>query len=505
MLSISDPGAPDAPCPAPFNLAAHVLARGAALPDKLALQIVRPTGAERWSYGRLIAAVRGAGSGLLALGLVPGDRVLLRLGNTPDFPVAFLGAIAAGLVPVPTSAQLTVPEITAMAARIAPALIIAADGIALPEGMPCPVLPAARLHAMADLPPCDWHMGAPDRPAYAVFTSGTSGHPQAVLHAHRAIWARRMMHDGWEGLGEADRLLHAGAFNWTYTLGTGLMDPWTVGATALIPGAGVTPDQLPLLLKRFDATILAAAPGVIRQMLRSTLPALPRLRHGLSAGESLSPALRQDWQARTGTDLHEALGMSECSTFISGNPARPAPEGCTGFAQPGRRIAVLGDDGPLPRGEAGTLAVWRNDPGLMLEYLNDPSETAARFRDGWFLTGDQVEMRADGAIRYLGRADDQMNPGGYRVSPLEVEAALAGLPGAQDFAVAEVAVKPGTTVIACFYTATEPLDADTLATFATERLARYRQPRLWQRLDALPRNANGKLNRRALAAAWRPE
>ncbi|MFN7053108.1 MAG: AMP-binding protein, partial [Gemmobacter sp.] len=127
----------------------------------------------------------------------------------------------------------------------------------------------------------------------------------------------------------------------------------------LIPGAGVTPEQLPLLLKRFDATILAAAPGVIRQMLRTTLPALPKLRHGLSAGESLLPALRQDWRDRTGTDLHEALGMSECSTFISGSPARPAPEGCAGYPQPGRRVAVLGAEGPVLRGEAGTLAVHR--------------------------------------------------------------------------------------------------------------------------------------------------
>lgn len=503
MLSVTDPGPRD-PCPAPFNLAAHVLAAGGAQPDRIALQILRPTGAERWSYARLIAAVRGAATGLLALGLVPGDRVLLRLGNTPDFPVAFLGAIAAGLVPVPTSTQLTRPEITAMAARIAPRLVIAADGVPCPEG-DYPVLPAARLAAMADLPPADWHMAAPDRPAYVIFTSGTTGVPAAVVHGHRAIWARRMMHRDWEGLTPADRILHAGAFNWTYTLGTGLMDPWTLGATALIPAAGVMPDQLALLLKRFDATIFAAAPGVIRQMLRGAVPALPRLRHGLAAGESLLPGLRDQWQATTGTDLHEALGMSECSTFVSGAPGRAAPRGCIGWAQPGRRIAVLGADGPLPRDQAGELAVARDDPGLMLEYLNAPSETAARFRGDWFLTGDQVVMRADGAISYLGRADDQMNPGGYRVSPVEVEAALAGLPGVQDLAVAEVEIKPGTRVICGFYTADQDLDPATLSEYAAPRLARYRQPRLWQRLESLPRNANGKLNRRALPAAWRPE
>ena len=94
------------------------------------------------------------------------------------------------------------------------------------------------LRAMRSLPPCAYAMGDPDRMAYAVYTSGTSGKPRAVAHAHRAIWARQMMFDGWYGIGADDRLLHAGAFNWTFTLGTGLMDPWTVGATALIPEPG---------------------------------------------------------------------------------------------------------------------------------------------------------------------------------------------------------------------------------------------------------------------------
>ena len=493
---MTSPCPPSATWAAPFNLAAHVLAVGATRPDHIAMQIVRPTGAERWSYGRLIAAVRGTGTLLLRQGLQPGDAVLLRLGNGPAFPLAYLGAIAAGLVPVVTSAQLTGPEITAMARPLACRLTLADAGIALPADGP-PVLEAAALAHAADLPLCDWHMGAASRVGYIVFTSGTTGQPLAVAHAHRAILARGCMHQGWEGLTPSDRLLHAGAFNWTYTLGTGLMDPWTLGATALIPGPGVTPAQLPLLLKRFDATILAAAPGVIRQMLRAPLPPLPRLRHGLSAGESLSPDLRAQWQAATGTDLHEALGLSECSTFLSGSPTRPAPVGHVGYPQPGRQIAL----------RAGEIAVHRSDPGLMLGYVGAPEATAARFDGDWFLTGDLAEIGPDGAFRTLGRKDDQMNAGGYRVSPQEVEAALAGLPGAADLAVAEVTVKPGVTVIACFFTAQSdhaPVQSERLSAFAAARLARYKQPRIWQQVDHLPRNGNGKLNRRALPLLWTP-
>lgn len=484
------------PCPTPFNLAAHVLAAGAARPDKVALQILRPTGAERWSYARIIAAVQGAATGLIARGLEPGDRVMLRLGNGPAFAVGYLAAIAAGLIPVPTAAPLTEGEIARMAARITPRLVLADPGLALPPDVP--ILSGADLLAMESLPPAPFALGDPDRPAYVLFTSGSSGTPQAVVHAHRAIWARRMMHQGWEGLGETDRLMHAGAMNWSFTLGTGLLDPWSVGATALIPAPGVEAAQLPLLAKRFDATIFAAVPGVYRQILKHPLLPMPRLRHGLAAGEPLLPALRQAWRAATGTDLHEALGMTEVSTFLSGSPARPAPEGTTGFPQPGRRLAVLQGDAPAAPGSGGELAVHRTDPGLMLGYWQDDAATAARMRGDWFATGDMVQPGPDGAFRFQGRADDLMNPGGYRVSPHEVEAALTALP-LRDAAVSEVELRPGTRVIACLYVAEAEIDPEQARTGLVQHLAPWKLPRLWIRLDALPRNANNKLDRKALA------
>lgn len=505
MLSIDD-RRPWPPAPSPFNLAAHVLAAGVAQPDKVALAILKPSGAERWSFGRLTAAVRGAGTGLLAMGLEPGDRVLMRLGNEPAFPVAYLGAIAAGLVPVPTNAQLTAEEATKLAARIAPRLILAGPGVALPDPLPCPVLPAADLLAMESLAPCAWDMGDPDRLAYVVFTSGTSGNPMAVAHAHRAIWARGMMRAGWEGFEATDRVLHAGALNWTYTLGTGLLDPWTVGATALVPAAGTAPAQLPLLAKRFDATVIAAVPGVYRQMLRSQMPALPKLKRGLSAGEKLAPALRAAWEAATGVALHEALGMSEVSTYLSGSDARPAPPGAAGYAQPGRCVAVLGPEGqPMPRGTEGVLAVSRDDPGLMLGYLGEPEATASRFTGDWFVTGDRAVMAADGAITTLGRNDDLMNAGGFRVAPAEIEAVLAHLPGLHEVAVAEVPVASGATVIAAFCVSDGPLEPEALDAQVSVHLARWKVPRMWVRVARLPHGPNGKLDRKALPALAPPQ
>ena len=486
-----------------MNLAEHVLRAGAAVPDRLALSVVGPARAERWSYGRLIAAVRGTATGLLRAGLRPGDRLLMRLGNRPAFPIAYLGAITAGIVPVPTSAMLTGPEVTRLADELRPAMVVAGEGIALPD-QPVPRLGEADLAGFAALPPADFAMGDAGRLAYIIYTSGSSGQPRAVMHAHRAILARQMMFQGWYGLRPDDRMMHAGAFNWTFTLGTGLMDPWTIGATALIIAEGTAIEQIPLLASRHGASLVAGAPGVFRRLLRAEWQPIASLRHGLAAGERLDPGLRQAWQDRTGTDLHEAMGASEISTFLSGSPARPAPAGTAGYAQPGRQVGILDPDGRvLGPGLPGALAVRRDDPGLYLGYLDQPGDTQERMLGEWFLTGDQAVTGEDGAITLLGRGDDIMNAGGYRVAPPEIEEVLASHPGAGDVAVTELAVGAGSSIIAAFWTGDAV--ADDLRAMAEARLARYKQPRDYIRLDALPRTPTGKINRRALRESHRKD
>jgi acyl-coenzyme A synthetase/AMP-(fatty) acid ligase len=156
----------------------------------------------------------------------------------------------------------------------------------------------------------------------------------------------------------------------------------------------------------------------------------------------------------------------------------------------------------VPRDTPGTLAVHRSDPGLFLGYLGASEETAARFAGDWFVTGDMASMAEDGAVRYLGRGDDMMNAGGVRVSPLEVETVLNSHPEIRESAACEVAVKADVTVIAAFYVAERDLPEDALHTFAAERLARYKQPRIYRRVAALPRGPNNKLARRALRAGF---
>jgi acyl-coenzyme A synthetase/AMP-(fatty) acid ligase len=478
-------------------MAAHVMAAGLSTPDKDALLVIGPEHLDRWTFATLRRAILGTATGLRRAGLRPGDKVLMRLGNTVDFPLAYLGALAVDVVPVPTSQALTERETQAILDDMQPALVLHDPAV------PCPpaanIITLDELQGFRSLRAAEIEMGDPDRLGYIIYTSGTSGRPRAVGHAHRAIWARQMMFEGWYGLHEDDRVLHAGAFNWTYTLGTGLMDPWTLGATAHIPEPGTRVEQLPDLMRAHDATIFAAAPGVYRQLLdRCSDLQVKTLRHGLSAGEKLPQTTVDRWSAATGRPVYEAYGMSECSTFISHAPGQPAKPGTLGRPQPGRRVALLKNGHPVPLGEEGTIAVHQSDPGLMLGYVGAPEETLARMSGPWFLTGDQAVMDADGYITYLGRNDDMMNAGGFRVSPIEVEGVLVKMPGVDAVAVTDVEIKKDARVIAAFYTAPAPLDETVWQAYVTDKLARYKQPRLYIHTPDLPHGANGKVLRRVL-------
>lgn len=137
----------------------------------------------------------------------------------------------------------------------------------------------------------------------------------------------------------------------------------------------------------------------------------------------------------------------------------------------------------------------------MLGYLDDPATTAARYDEDWFLTGDLAEETSDGAYRYLGRADDMMNAGGFRVSPLEVEAILTLHHNVTDAAACEVRASPDKTLIVAFYTGTATPEAE-LHSHCAAHLARYKCPHIYVRLDTLPRGANNKLLRQRLRTEW---
>ncbi|MEM8979142.1 MAG: class I adenylate-forming enzyme family protein [Pseudomonadota bacterium] len=480
------------PCPKPFNLADYVLAAGRLTPEKVALEVLSKDSVETWRYSQIDGAVRCLAAALLAQGFKPGDRLMMRLGNHPLFPITYLAAIFAGLIPAPTSAQLTLPEVTKLCETLEPSGIVTDGAVACPETA-CPVVNVQVLLEAAHEPLEAPHMCNPNALAYIVFTSGTSGTPQAVMHAHRAIWARQSMHEDWYGLKKDDRMLHAGAFNWTFTLGTGLLDPWSVGARALVLGHDADLGDLPALLAKHDATIFAAAPGVYRKLLKDKVwPEMPKLKRALSAGEKLPSTLRDAWTKRTGVEICEAYGMTECSTFLSDRPGSGSNPGL--FVQRGRVARVHGANAS----QIGEIAVHRNDPGLMLGYWRDDARTKERFDGDWFLTGDQAIESAKGGLTLLGRSDDMLNAGGFRVSPLEIEGAFESFDGVLEMAAVELRVGVETTVIAAFYVSEKAIDDVRLSEHAAKTLARYKQPRLYIHKETLPKGPNNKLLRKVL-------
>ncbi len=500
--------------PEQFNLARHCLEQAARdEPDKIALTVVGDVDAgadqaERWTYGGLDRAVRSVAAGLQAEGLAPGQRLVLRLPNNSDYALLFFGAIAAGLVPIPVSAMLTEADIAFLLADSGAAGIALDDDLAVPVTDPdVRVFDTAAIARLKDAAPRPGYADtAAEDPAYMIYTSGTSGRPKGVVHAQRVALGRIPMHRDWQAISGGDTMLHAGAFNWSYTLGVGLLDPWSVGAAAVLYNGAKDITVWPRLIRMTGATLFAAVPLLYRQMLKHA--ALDRadfatIRHCLCAGEAMHPSILEQWRAATGRELYESLGMSECSTFISSGPTVPVRPGSAGKPQQTRRIAILPvetGDTPLPTAEIGLLAIHRSDPGLMLGYWNRPDEDAATTRGDWFVGGDLAAFDADGYVWYHGRADDIMNAGGFRVSPLEVETALADCPGIAEVAVTEHRVDETLSIIAAFVVRRpgSDIDSDAVLAHAGGRLAAYKRPRQVFFVESLPRNVNGKLQRRAL-------
>ena len=326
--------------PARFNMARSCLGRPAApYGSKVALEVLddprSSDPAERWRYQELEDVVLRSAAALRARGIERGDRLLIRLPNTSDYAIIFFACLAAGIVPIAASSQLSAREASFLVNDSGARAIVLDPELPMGpvDGAPM-IIEAGELDLLkghADR--ADYADTAADDPAFLIYTSGTSSNPKGVLHAQRSAWGRRPMYQGWYGLTPEDRMLHAGAFNWTYTLGTGLTDPWANGATALVYTGPKDPSVWPELIARHEATIFASVPSLYRQILKYSAVeprGMPSLRHGLVAGETLPPQLVEDWRARSGTGLYEALGMSELSTFISSSPTVPPRPGAIG-------------------------------------------------------------------------------------------------------------------------------------------------------------------------------
>ena len=488
-------------------------------------------GVQRLTFRALARETSRFATVLVELGIAARDRLLIRLPNCLEYSIAFLGAMKRGAIPVPTSTLLTLDEVVylardsgavamvtdratwdAMGATLArdgalrDVLLLDGDASAAGDGVRVHDL-ARRLAAVGAL--ARSHPTRADDPAYLVYTSGTSGYPKGVLHAHRALLGRQPSSEYWFDFDPAgDRVLHAGKYNWTYVLGTGLMDPLYRGHTAIVSEGTTAAAAWPERIARHGATIFIAVPTVYRQILEKTTAGaadVPTLRHCMSAGESLPSEVLAEWRARFGRDIYEGLGMTECSYYLCETRRRPIRPGSAGFVQPGHDVAILDPAtwSPVPDGEEGMLCIPRDDPGLMLGYWNQPEESARCFHDCWFLTGDYARRDADGYVWFLGRKDDLIKSFGYRVSPFEVERVLRDHPDVADAAAVGETVGAGKLLVVAYVIPRQPgaLTADTVLAWGRAHLASYKAPRIVYLVDEFPRTRNGKVLRRALSPA----
>lgn len=464
---------------------------------------------------------------LHGLGVKPGDRVLIRLPNSLDYPIAFLGAMKMGAISVPTSTLLTAEEV-AYLAKDSGAVVLVTDAAAW-YGMAdaiteTPALQHVLLSQAAEIRTHQRfnvldlasalnaaeagniaHQTKAEDPAYLVYTSGTTGYPKGVLHAHRALLGRQPAAQYWFNYSDQvqDRIMHSGKFNWTYVLGTGLMDPLYLGKTVIVHEGKNDAQKWLDLIQKHAATIFIGVPTIYRQILQKTTTTgeeLPSMRHFMSAGEHLSDEVLTQWQARFGLNIYEAVGMSEFSYYLSQSVFRPIRPGSAGFPQPGHDIRLLDPDtmAPVAVGEEGMICVPDHDPGLFLRYWNLDEETRKYKHDGYFFTGDYAKYDADGYIWFLGRKDDIIKSFGYRVSPYEIERVYKGHPDIADCAaVGEEIEKDKLLVVA--YVILKPeakATADELLQFGKQHLAAYKCPKTLYLAHDFPRTKNGKILRK---------
>jgi acetyl-CoA synthetase len=518
--------------PAFFNIGVACLDRhrGTPVADRVAMIVEDDTrGTSQATYAELAERTDRFAQLLRNLGIGSGERVLIRLPNSLDYPTAFLGAMKRGAISVPTSTLLTPEEVLYLAKDSGAAAIVIDKAawqtfgpplaenpvlkFALLAG-PGPVTPSVGLEvldlerALAGVTACDPpHATRPNDPAYLVYTSGTTGFPTGVLHGHRSLVGREPAAEYWfDFAAEGDRILHSGKFNWTYVLGSAMMDPLYRGKTVIAHEGKNDATTWPRLIAKHAASVFIGVPTVYRQIIQKTpftKRDVPTLRHCMSAGEHLSDEVFAQWRERFGMEIYEAVGMSEFSYYLSQSRRRPIRPGSAGFPQPGHAIRLLDPETlqEVRPGEEGMICVPESDPGLFLEYWNLPEETAQLRHDGWFFTGDYARYDEDGYIWFLGRKDDIIKSFGYRVSPYEVERVLKSHPAVADCAcVGEEAGRDKLLVVA--YVIAQPgseVTPDELLAFGREHLASYKAPKIVYLARDFPRTKNGKILRREIA------
>ncbi|HUO49067.1 MAG TPA: AMP-binding protein [Acidimicrobiales bacterium] len=468
------------------------------------------TGARWVGAGELEARTRAAAAGLLGLGLEPGDRVLWCTGSSTAAVVANLGALRAGLVVVPANTLYTERELRHIAGDVRPAAAVVDDAVkarwltAGPDASPLPVLAPEELQVAAGGADLVLDVVDPDAHALVAYTSGTTGAPKGAVLSHANVLANSESVARTWRWGPEDRLVHALPIFHGHGLCVALYTTLLAGASAvLLPSfdPGVVLDAA----AEHEATLFFGVPTMFHRLAASGRAGeLARLRLVVSGSAPLPAGLHRQLAA-DGTVVLERYGMTETLMTLSNPYEGERRAGTVGFPFPGVEAWVgegadAGAGAAAGAGAEGAGEILVQGPTVFGGYWERPAATAERFdAEGRLRTGDLGSVDADGYVTIRGRLTELVISGGYNVYPAEVEDVLLGHP-----AVAEVAVTGtpseewGEVVTAWVVPDGRPPTLDELVVWATGRLASYKRPRLLHVVEALPRNAMGKVKRAAL-------
>ena len=455
-------------------------------------------------------------------------RLVMLMPDTVDFPIAFWGALRAGVVPVPINTLLTPDligyilndsraEAVAIAEPLPPALrdtlrdaaSLRKIIVARPDGAAPAPLDDPRAVAFADFlaagdPTTSTIAASPDEVAFWLYSSGSTGAPKGVRHVHGSLRATADTY-GAQVLGIAadDVMFSAAKAFHAYGLGNAMTFPMAVGARTVFLPDRPTPDAVLDIMRRYDPSIFGGVPTLYASLLANPMigpkAGSDRLRRCISAGEALPEDIGVRWRKMVGVDILDGIGSTEMLHIFISNRADDLRYGTSGKPVPGYTAMVVDEhDRPVPHDEPGELVI--KGPSAADGYWNQRERSRRTFRGEWTYTGDTYTRDAAGYYRFQGRRDEMLKVSGVWVSPFEVEEALIAHPAVLEAAVVGKEDRDGLTKPRAFVVLRAPVaDTDKLGEELKEhvksRIGVWKYPRWIEFVDGLPKTATGKIQR----------
>jgi acyl-coenzyme A synthetase/AMP-(fatty) acid ligase len=512
--------------PAEFNFARDVVDR-LAQEDRLGLVFVDAAGGKReYTFAQIADASKRWAAVLRDAGVRKGDRVVVVLPKIPDWLFCMTALLRIGAAAVPSAEQLRAKDLLYRANHSGAVAVVAHSSNAAEFDAMRPDATTVKTYVLAggerdgwtaadallaNATPWDGEPTRADDLAYIVYTSGTTKDPKGVVHAVAYTFAKRMQAAVWFDVKRDDLVWCTAGTGWAKSLWNVLLGPWSCGAPIVLHEGGFVPEERMNMIRDLGVTVLCQAPTEYRLLAKlpdlGTRWQLPKLRHCVSAGEPLNPEVIELWKAAFGLTILDGYGQTENTLLVANRPGLDVRPGSMGKPTPGHEVAVIDEQGNVCEpGDVGDIALRGDPPSLFRGYYKNDEETKNSRRGEWYLTGDRAQVDDDGYFWFVGRADDVISSGAYRIGPFEVESALLEHPAVVESAVvgspdadrgnivkAFVVVRPG-------YERNDALVRE-LQEHCKRVTAPYKYPRAIEFVDELPKTRSGKIRRVELRQA----